>query len=39
MMKGVLVSEFGPPDVCKYKTDLPIPEPTADQVHKAFVAA
>ena len=32
MMKGVLVSEFGPADVCKYKTDLSIPEPADDQV-------
>ena len=39
IMKGVLVSEFGPADVCKYKTDLPVPEPGDDQVSLDLICA
>jgi len=31
-MKGILVEEFGGPEVCKYRTDLPIPEPNDNQI-------
>ena len=32
-MKGILVREFGGPEVCKFETSLPIPEPNDDQVN------
>ena len=32
MMKGILIKEFGGPEVCKYYTNLPIPEPNENQV-------
>ena len=32
MMKGILVQEFGGPEVCKYNVGLNIPEPNDDQV-------
>lgn len=31
-MKGISVKEFGGAEVCKYFTDLPIPEPNDNQV-------
>lgn len=31
-MKGISVKEFGGPEVCKFYTDLPIPEPNDEQV-------
>ena len=31
-MKGILVREFGSPEVCRYETDIPIPEPNDNQV-------
>lgn len=31
-MKGILVREFGSPEVCRYETDIPIPEPNENQV-------
>ena len=33
-MRGILVSEFGSADVCKYNENLPIPEPNDNQVGK-----
>ncbi len=32
IMRGILVREFGGPDVCKYETNINIPEPNEDQV-------
>ena len=32
IMRGISVKEFGESDVCKYYTDLPIPEPLENQV-------
>ncbi len=31
-MRGILVREFGGPEVCKYETNISIPEPNDDQV-------
>jgi NADPH2:quinone reductase len=31
-MKAVVVKEFGGPEVCKLESDLPIPEPNANQI-------
>lgn len=32
MMRGILVESFGGAEECKYKSDIPIPEPNDDQV-------
>lgn len=31
-MRGISIKEYGGPEACQYKTDLPIPEPNEDQV-------
>ena len=32
IMKGISIKEFGDSNVCKYFTDLPVPEPQENQV-------
>lgn len=37
MMRGISIEKFGGPEVCKFQTNLPIPEPNDDQVKKTFI--